>query len=302
MRKSIDTIQYLRPCTPMFRTLVCDCYFIFYYSGRLESLLLIHIRILLFFYFWLSPSSGIATASSHMKTAPPWEQFKLIQQRTSVVTMNMLFVMQPERLQGTHYSVQSDIWSMGLSLVEMAIGRFPIPPPDSKELEQIFGFPVEGEAAFSESFPNPQPPGRPGSCKFDSSSLSCRRLLSATSIISVCFALSAYGSDSRPPMAIFELLDYIVNEVSLFTILTVHSCPFYIVPLSFRQTCFTFSLHRNYLGYLAQNSKNLLINGKKYFGFKNSYIILHQWLNFTSFSITAWLRILQRGQIWSSWW
>lgn len=24
---------------------------------------------------------------------------------------------------------------------------------------------------------------------------------------------SAYGSDSRPPMAIFELLDYIVNEV-----------------------------------------------------------------------------------------
>uniref|UniRef100_A0A8C2YVG3 Dual specificity mitogen-activated protein kinase kinase 1 n=1 Tax=Cyclopterus lumpus TaxID=8103 RepID=A0A8C2YVG3_CYCLU len=88
--------------------------------------------------------------------------------------------MSPERLQGTHYSVQSDIWSMGLSLVEMAIGRFPIPPPDAKELEKIFGFPVEGEAACSESSPQPQPPGRPGSCK--------------------------------PPMAIFELLDYIVNE------------------------------------------------------------------------------------------
>lgn len=28
----------------------------------------------------------------------------------------------------------------------------------------------------------------------------------------------AYGPDSRPPMAIFELLDYIVNEVSLPTI------------------------------------------------------------------------------------
>lgn len=72
--------------------------------------------------------------------------------------------MQPERLQGTHYSVQSDIWSMGLSLVEMAIGHFPIPPPDSKELEQIFGFPVEGEAASTDS-PKPRPPGRPGSCK-----------------------------------------------------------------------------------------------------------------------------------------
>ncbi|KAF3854871.1 hypothetical protein F7725_022926 [Dissostichus mawsoni] len=49
--------------------------------------------------------------------------------------------MSPERLQGTHYSVQSDIWSMGLSLVEMAIGRFPIPPPDARELEQIFWLP-----------------------------------------------------------------------------------------------------------------------------------------------------------------
>ena len=55
---------------------------------------------------------------------------------------------------------------MGLSLVEMAIGRFPIPPPDSKELEQIFGFPVEGEVTSSESSPKPRPPGRPGSCKF----------------------------------------------------------------------------------------------------------------------------------------
>ncbi|XP_077453119.1 dual specificity mitogen-activated protein kinase kinase 1 isoform X2 [Stigmatopora argus] len=72
--------------------------------------------------------------------------------------------MSPERLQGTHYSVQSDIWSMGLSLVEMAIGRFPIPPPDPKELEDIFG------------------------------------------------SQAAHGSDCRPPMAIFELLDYIVNE------------------------------------------------------------------------------------------
>lgn len=33
--------------------------------------------------------------------------------------------MSPERLQGTHYSVQSDIWSMGLSLVELSIGRYP---------------------------------------------------------------------------------------------------------------------------------------------------------------------------------
>ncbi|KAG8519098.1 Dual specificity mitogen-activated protein kinase kinase 2 [Galemys pyrenaicus] len=95
--------------------------------------------------------------------------------------------MSPERLQGTHYSVQSDIWSMGLSLVELAIGRYPIPPPDAKELEAIFGRPVvdgvEGEP-HSVS-PRPRPPGRP---------------------------ISGHGMDSRPAMAIFELLDYIVNE------------------------------------------------------------------------------------------
>ena len=37
--------------------------------------------------------------------------------------------------QGTHYSVQSDIWSMGLSLVELAIGRYPIPPPQPKDFD-----------------------------------------------------------------------------------------------------------------------------------------------------------------------
>ena len=47
--------------------------------------------------------------------------------------------MSPERLQGTNYSVQSDIWSLGLSLVEMALGMYPIPPPDAGVLKGIFG-------------------------------------------------------------------------------------------------------------------------------------------------------------------
>nr|XP_044990632.1 dual specificity mitogen-activated protein kinase kinase 2 isoform X1 [Jaculus jaculus] len=95
--------------------------------------------------------------------------------------------MSPERLQGTHYSVQSDIWSMGLSLVELAIGRYPIPPPDARELEASFGRPVldtaDGEP--QNISPRPRPPGRP---------------------------ISGHGMDNRPAMAIFELLDYIVNE------------------------------------------------------------------------------------------
>ncbi|XP_053405234.1 dual specificity mitogen-activated protein kinase kinase 1-like isoform X4 [Mercenaria mercenaria] len=72
--------------------------------------------------------------------------------------------MSPERLQGTHYTVQSDIWSVGLSLVEMAIGRYPIPPPDPKDLEGCLG---DYQVIFG---------------------------------------------DGPLPMAIFELLEYIVNE------------------------------------------------------------------------------------------
>lgn len=53
---------------------------------------------------------------------------------------------------------------MGLSLVEMAVGRYPIPPPDAKELELMFGCPVEGDAA--ETPPRPRTPGRPLSCEW----------------------------------------------------------------------------------------------------------------------------------------
>lgn len=88
---------------------------------------------------------------------PAWAQV------SSQVIVTVSVSPQPERLQGTHYSVQSDIWSMGLSLVEMAIGRYPIPPPDAKELELMFGCQVEGDAA--ETPPRPRTPGRPLSCE-----------------------------------------------------------------------------------------------------------------------------------------
>ncbi|XP_039291847.1 LOW QUALITY PROTEIN: dual specificity mitogen-activated protein kinase kinase dSOR1-like [Nilaparvata lugens] len=88
--------------------------------------------------------------------------------------------MSPERLQGTHYSVQSDIWSLGLSLVEMAIGMYPIPPPDAITLAAIFA--PEGGAA--------PPPSAPAPANDDSQA----------------------SSNGPRPMAIFELLDYIVNE------------------------------------------------------------------------------------------
>lgn len=87
---------------------------------------------------------------------------------------------QPERLQGANYSVLSDIWSFGLSLIGMAIGRYPIPPPEENEPEK------------NSNFPSP-----------------CMRLPPGTR------PQGGVNNDAARPMAIFELLDYIVNEVSL---------------------------------------------------------------------------------------
>jgi mitogen-activated protein kinase kinase len=33
--------------------------------------------------------------------------------------------MSPERIQGAQYTVKSDVWSLGISLIELALGRFP---------------------------------------------------------------------------------------------------------------------------------------------------------------------------------
>lgn len=63
--------------------------------------------------------------------------------------------MSPERLQGSHYRVESDIWSLGLSLVELAFGRYPIPPPDKNELKALFGNALLVEDTSSEPSVSP---------------------------------------------------------------------------------------------------------------------------------------------------
>ncbi|ORZ37507.1 dual specificity mitogen-activated protein kinase [Catenaria anguillulae PL171] len=41
--------------------------------------------------------------------------------------------MSPERIKGSDYGVQSDIWSLGIALMELATGRFPFPPNGEEE-------------------------------------------------------------------------------------------------------------------------------------------------------------------------
>ncbi|XP_015789239.1 dual specificity mitogen-activated protein kinase kinase 1 [Tetranychus urticae] len=105
--------------------------------------------------------------------------------------------MSPERLQGTHYTIQSDIWSLGLSLVEMAIGRYPVPPPEPKELKAIFGSQYQPELQDSSNDAktpvSPNSKTRPASFSQNSAS-------------------NSTAGDVCPRLSIFELLDYIVNE------------------------------------------------------------------------------------------
>ncbi|KAI6856709.1 MAP kinase, partial [Hortaea werneckii] len=41
--------------------------------------------------------------------------------------------MAPERIQGGAYTVKSDVWSVGLTLMELAIGKFPFSPSDDAD-------------------------------------------------------------------------------------------------------------------------------------------------------------------------
>ena len=41
---------------------------------------------------------------------------------------NFTFPDQPERIVGEEYGLHSDVWSLGISLFELAVGRFPYLP------------------------------------------------------------------------------------------------------------------------------------------------------------------------------
>ncbi|CAO4360718.1 unnamed protein product [Caenorhabditis nigoni] len=84
--------------------------------------------------------------------------------------------MAPERLTGSHYTISSDIWSFGLSLVELLIGRYPVPAPSQAEYATMFNV-SENEIELADTLEE-----------------------------------ATYHAPSNPAsMAIFEMLDYIVN-------------------------------------------------------------------------------------------
>jgi len=71
--------------------------------------------------------------------------------------------MSPERIQGAQYTVKSDVWSLGISLIELAFGHFPFADSDSdsdeSDLSDLEGTLSPGQPNPYTSIPNPSSNG-----------------------------------------------------------------------------------------------------------------------------------------------
>ncbi|CAG8446850.1 13736_t:CDS:2, partial [Dentiscutata heterogama] len=79
----------------------------------------------------VKPSNILVNSKGQIKICDFGVSGKLINSiaDTFVGTSNY---MSPERIQGASYSVRSDVWSVGITLMELAMGRFPFPPDGSQ--------------------------------------------------------------------------------------------------------------------------------------------------------------------------
>ena len=88
----------------------------------------------------LKPSNLLVNAAGEVKISDFGVSGQLAASVSKCVSwVGTVTYMSPERISGEKYGSDSDIWSLGLSLVECALGRFPYPPPEEVG-EQKMGF------------------------------------------------------------------------------------------------------------------------------------------------------------------
>jgi len=114
--------------------------------------------------------------------------------------------MSPERIQGAQYTVKSDVWSLGISLIELALGRFPFSEDgsDDSDLSDLEDF----EGTLSPQRPGslsgmPLPPARKREKKEKNGETSKKDKRKSKGV-------SLQGGGMT--MSILELLQHIVNE------------------------------------------------------------------------------------------
>lgn len=112
------------------------------------------------------------------------------------ITTHVVPSLQPERIQGAQYSVKSDVWSLGVSLIELALGRFPFSESSSDDSDLS-----DFEGTLS--------PARPGSLVFGLPPAR-PRVNTAKKDKRKSKGVSLQGGGMT--MSILELLQHIVNE------------------------------------------------------------------------------------------
>lgn len=152
---------------------------------------------------------------------------------------------QPERISGDPYTVKSDVWSLGITLVELALGRFPFSADedsdddgrDSDDALAVINRYANGMGDVGDDTLGPVRPAAKGESldqaerrraarRGEGAEKSRSHIENATSSTSSCS--SSVSSSSRPDrrrsstksssrtnghqMSILELLQYIVNE------------------------------------------------------------------------------------------
>lgn len=98
------------------------------------------------------------------------------------------FSSKPERIQGAQYTVKSDVWSLGISLIELALGRFPFSDASSDDSDLS-----DPEGTFS--------PRQPPVILKEKTSKKDKRKSKGVSL-----------QGGGMTMSILELLQHIVNE------------------------------------------------------------------------------------------
>jgi len=86
----------------------------------------------------IKPSNILINSSGEIKLCDFGVSRKVVDSIANTFVGTQTY-MAPERAVANEYRVSSDLWSLGLSLVELALGRYPIPPPSHEELQEIFG-------------------------------------------------------------------------------------------------------------------------------------------------------------------
>ncbi|RKO91702.1 kinase-like domain-containing protein, partial [Blyttiomyces helicus] len=72
----------------------------------------------------VKPSNILLDSEGHIKIADFGVSGQLINSVANTFVGTSAY-MAPERIQGGKYSVQSDVWSVGITLMELALGKFP---------------------------------------------------------------------------------------------------------------------------------------------------------------------------------